>query len=609
MQIGHRFIDSATCEFVLWAPKRRQVELKIISPQERVIPLRPDGDGYWVVSAENITPGTRYVYRLDGDAERPDPASFSQPDGVHSASEVLDHGSFRWSDDQWKGMPLSEMIMYEMHIGTFTDRGTFDAVIPRLDEISALGINAIEIMPVAQYPGERNWGYDGVYPFAVQNSYGGAEGFRRLVNECHKKNLSVILDVVYNHLGPEGNYLRDFGPYFTDRYRTPWGSAINFDGAYSDGVRNYFIENALYWFEYFHIDALRLDAIHGIFDMSARPFLLELSDSVKEFSRKAGRRLSLIAESDLNNSIVVRPQERGGYGLDGTWCDDFHHCLHTLLTGDHSGYYVDFGTVGYLEKSLNEGYVYSGQYSKFRKRAHGNFSGDIPVDRFVVFAQNHDQVGNRMKGERLSSLVSFEALKLSAGTVVLSPYVPLLFMGEEYGDPSPFLYFVSHSDPPLIEAVREGRRREFDSFKWQGTPPDPSAQATFESSKLQWKLRSEGEHRVLLDFYRELLGLRRQIPALSHPGRQTCRVWSDEQCKLIFMERRQGASECLTLLHFNKSASAFKPSVSPGVWEKILDSSDSRWNGPGAILPESMTDGQDLSMHPESLALFRRKEN
>lgn len=287
MKIGHRFTDSETCEFVLWAPERRQVELKIISPLERVIPLHRERDGYWIVSAEDITPGTRFVYRLDGQTERPDPASFSQPEGVHSASEVLDHGAYRWSDDGWKGIPVSEMIIYEIHVGTFTVGGRFVDVIPRLDEISALGINTIEIMPVAQYPGARNWGYDGVYPFAVQNSYGGAEGLKRLVNECHNKNLSVILDVVYNHLGPEGNYLRDFAPYFTDRYRTPWGTAINFDGAYSDGVRNYFIENAIYWFEHFHVDALRLDAIHGIFDMSARPFLLELSETVKGFSRKA----------------------------------------------------------------------------------------------------------------------------------------------------------------------------------------------------------------------------------------------------------------------------------------------------------------------------------
>ncbi len=376
------------------------------------------------------------------------------------------------------------MIMYELHAGTFIPEGTFDAVIPGLDHLKDLGINATDIMPVAQFPGERNWGYDGVYPFAVQNSYGGPDGLKRIVNECHTKGIAVILDVIYNHLGPEGNYLRDYGPYFTDRYKTPWGQAINFDGPYSNEVRNFFIENALSWLKNYHIEGLRIDAIHGIYDMSAQPFLPELAERVEEFSQQEGRKFYLIAESDLNNSYALRPRDSGGSGLDALWCDDFHHALHTLLTGETDGYYVDFGKIGHLVKSFREGFVYSGQYSAFRKRNHGNSSADIPPDRFVVFSQNHDQTGNRLKGERLSSLVSFESLKLAAGVVLLSPYIPLIFMGEEYGETAPFLFFISHSDPELIKAVRQGRKDEFKTFNWKDEPPDPQDIETFMRSKL-----------------------------------------------------------------------------------------------------------------------------
>src|SRR4030066_1209493 len=320
------------------------------------------------------------------------------------------------------------MIMYEIHVGTFTPEGTFDAVILRLDELSVLGINTIELMPVAQFPGERNWGYDGTYPFAVQNSYGGPEGLKILINECHKKGMAVILDVVYNHFGPEGNYLWDYGPYFTDRYKTPWGQAINYDDLYSNEVRNFFIENALHWFKNYHFDALRLDAIHGIFDFSAKAFLQELAEKVEEFSSSEGKKYYLIAESDLNDSRVIRPGNMGGYGIDAQWCDDFHHAVHTLLVHENKGYYVDFGETEHLVKSFREGFVYSGQYSEYRKRNHGNSSRDCPAEQFIVFTQNHDQVGNRMFGERLSNLVSFESLKLAAGAVLLSPYIPLLFM-------------------------------------------------------------------------------------------------------------------------------------------------------------------------------------
>ncbi|MBD3290350.1 malto-oligosyltrehalose trehalohydrolase, partial [candidate division KSB1 bacterium] len=468
MRIGAHYNDNKTCEFTVWAPLPEKVELKLKKTTERTIRMSRDRRGYWHATVKDISVHTNYTYLLNGETERPDPASFWQPHGVHQASQVVNHKKFRWTDKEWSGISLKEMIIYELHVGTFTEKGTFKEIIPRLKRLLELGVNTIEIMPVAQFPGERNWGYDGVYPFAVQNSYGDPDSLKKLVNECHKLGLAVVLDVVYNHLGPEGNYLRDFGPYFTDKYKTPWGEAVNFDDEFSDEVRNYFIENALYWFDNYHIDALRLDAIHAIFDMSAKKFLQELAERVQQFSHDNLRKHYLIAESDLNNSTVISPREMGGYGLDAQWADDFHHSVHTLLTGEEAGYYQDFGETGHLIKALENAVVYTGQYSEYRKRSHGNSYRDQHASQFVVAIQNHDQVGNRMMGERLSHLISFEGLKLAAGVLLLSPYIPLIFMGEEYGESSPFLYFVSHGDPNLIKAVREGRKSEFKSFRWKG---------------------------------------------------------------------------------------------------------------------------------------------
>jgi maltooligosyltrehalose trehalohydrolase len=497
------------------------------------------------------------------------------------------------------------MIMYELHIGTFTASGTFDAAISRLGDLEELGINAIEIMPVAQFPGERNWGYDGVYPFAVQNSYGGPEGLKVFVNECHRKGIAVILDVVYNHLGPEGNYLWDFGPYFTDKYKTPWGQAINFDGPYSNEVKKYFIENALYWLREFHIDALRLDAIHGIYDISAKPFLSHLSERVEQLSEEHGRKYYLIAESDLNNAFAAKPSLSGGYGLDSLWCDDFHHAVHSLLTGESNGYYVDFGTVNHLATSLNEGFVYSGQYSLFRKKNHGNSSADLPLDRLVVFSQNHDQVGNRLRGERLSGLVSFEALKLAAGSVILSPYVPLLFMGEEYGETAPFLYFVSHSDPRLIEGVRQGRRKEFETLDLLEEFPDPQSADTFVKSTIQWEKRDQGGNATMLNLYRELIRLRKTLPPLSHPDRKCLSIRSVTNKQLIVLERWKDSSHTLMILNFNKSDITIGNLAGGKKWEKVLDSSDETWDGPGSSLPPSIAADVEVLVRAESFALYR----
>jgi len=604
MRIGAHYLGSGRCGFFLWAPFLREVAVKVVSPKENIIPMKRKNLGYWRVTIDEIPPETRYFYRLEKSLDRPDPASNFQPEGVHGPSQVVDHSTFHWEDENWSGIPLEKMVIYELHVGTFTPEGTFEAIMARLDDLCDLGINAINIMPVAQFPGERNWGYDGAYPFAVQNSYGGPEGLKRLVNACHKRGMAIILDVVYNHLGPEGNYLADLGPYFTERYQTPWGKAINFDHAYSDDVRNFFIENALYWFGHYHIDAIRLDAIHAIYDMSAKPFLQELAEKVEDFSNEHGRKLYLIAESALNDAKVIRPRELGGYGIDAQWCDDLHHSLHTLITGEKTGYYIDFGRAKHLVKALREGFVYSWQYSAYRKRRHGSSSKDRPAHQFIAFSQNHDQVGNRMLGERLAKLVSFETLKLAAGAVLLSPYIPLLFMGEEYGEESPFLYFVSHSDPDLIAAVREGRKEEFKAFKWEGEPPDPQSPETFLQSKLRWEKRTEGKHKVLLDFYRRLIQLRREIPALASLDKNSLEVSGTEEERLIFLRRWHNKNQVFCIMNFNKKGMAFPISVPNGRWKKVIDSSEERWRGPGSLMPEIVEDGRELTIKSLSFALY-----
>jgi maltooligosyltrehalose trehalohydrolase len=600
--IGANLKDEGVCEFIVWAPLLENISLKIVSPHERLIPMTGSDRGYWNVTVEDILPGMRYVYNLEGERERPDPASFFQPRGVHESSQVIDHKAFQWDDSDWRGLALSKMIIYELHVGTFTSDGTFDAAIARLADLKEIGINTIEIMPVAQFPGDRNWGYDGVYPFAVQNSYGGPDGLKGFVNECHCRGMAVILDVVYNHLGPEGNYLWDYGPYFTDNYKTPWGQAINFDGPYSNEIRRYFIENALYWFEYYHIDALRLDAIHGIYDTSARHFLLELAERVREYSEQKGNKYYLIAESDLNNSSVAKSVSCGGYGVDSLWCDDFHHSVHTLLTGESRGYYADFGRTEHLVKSLREGFVYSGQFSGFRNKNHGNSSEDLAADQFIVFSQNHDQVGNRMLGERLSRLVSFESQKLAAGIVLLSPYVPLLFMGEEYGETAPFLYFVSHSDPQLIEGIREGRKREFESFSWGKEPLDPQGREIFMKSKLRWEKRNAGSHMHLLSLYRELIRLRQDMPPLACLDKNCCETWSEKN--IIFLRRWKNNHHALALFNFDKGDITCSSAHHEMRWEKVLDSSDRKWDGPGTLLPENIYNEQELTIRAESFALY-----
>lgn len=606
--IGAVYLGDGRCRFRIWAPFKKNLEVRILSPVDRVVQMEKDEKGYWCAEVKDVTPGGRYAVRLDREIERPDPASFYQPDGVHGPSEVIDL-RFEKNDDRWAGIPLQDYIFYELHVGAFTPEGTFEAIIEKLDHITALGATSLEIMPVAQFPGRRNWGYDGAYPFAVQNSYGGPAGLRRLVDACHKRGVSVTLDVVFNHFGPEGTYLRDFGPYFTGRYVTPWGEAVNFDGEYSEEVRNFFIQNALFWLSNYNIDALRLDAVHAIYDRSAIPFLSQLADKVHELGKESGRNRYLIAESDLNDSRLIRPGKVWGYDLDSQWSDDFHHSLHSLLTGERGGYYVDFGKLSDLATSLREGYLYSGRYSEFRRRRHGNSSADLPSEKFVVASQNHDQIGNRMLGERLSTLISFEARKLAAAAVLLSPFLPLLFMGEEYGEEAPFLYFVDHSEPELREAVRKGRREEFREFLWEGEPPDPNSLETFLTSRLDWSKAKKGEHLALLGFYRTLIRLRRENPALSNTNRSDMEAKEFEQRKLMLVRRKSAGHDLYCIYNFHKDDRAFDL-YELGIAEssrKILDSADTDWAGPGSSLPERVGGARSLKIRASSVALFLKE--
>jgi maltooligosyltrehalose trehalohydrolase len=603
--LGAVLLGENACSFLVWAPKADRVDVCFTDPPGIEIPMQPIGCGYFRTLVNGVSAGALYRYRLNNQKQRPDPVSRFQPTGVHGPSQVTDN-RFTWNDTAWKGLPLEKYVLYELHVGTFTPQGSFAAIIPRLQTLKDLGVTAIELMPVAQFPGDRNWGYDGVYPYAVQASYGGPAALKEFVDACHQLGIAVALDVVYNHLGPEGNYLADFAPYFTDLCKTPWGQAINFDGAESDEVRRYFVENALQWVADFHIDALRLDAIHAIVDPSARTFLEELATAVHTKAKELSRDVYLIPESNRNDIRVVSPPEVFGSGFDAVWNDDFHHSLHVLLTGEHDGYYEDFLGIKDLARSYRDGFLYAGQYSKFRQKRYGSSSKQIPAKRFVVYSQNHDQIGNRRVGDRLSLSLSFNQLKIAAGTVLLSPYIPLLFMGEEYAESAPFQYFVSHGDPALIEAVRCGRKEEFAGFGWTGDIPDPQNEATFLGCKLNWDLQTAGRHRTLWHFYQELLRLRRALSPLARLDKNALEVTSFADQKALLVRRWDDSSQVLIAYHFDQAPATLILPIPPGQWHRILDSHDERWGGEGshnAVVVQPSGEAQ-LSLEPSSFLVL-----
>jgi maltooligosyltrehalose trehalohydrolase len=498
--------------FSLWAPHAGRVDLLV---GDEPLPMRSVGHGWWLIELA-VSGAVDYQFSLDGGAPVPDPRSAWQPRGVPGPSRLVDHTSFDWRCDSWSGPELLGAVVYELHVGTFTREGTFDAAADRLGHLVSLGVDFVELLPVAAFPGSRGWGYDGVFPYAVQDSYGGPDGLKRFVDACHSRGLRVILDVVYNHLGPDGNVLPRCGPYFTDKFATPWGEAVNFADAESDEVRRYFIDNALMWLRDYRFDALRLDAVHAIVDTSATHLLEELSVSVAGLSRELGRPLWLVAESDLNDPRLISPREAGGYGLDAQWSDDFHHALHAVVTGETFGYYEDFGSLRELAIALSRGFVYAGNHSAHRGRRHGRpLPSSVPATRLVGYAQNHDQVGNRARGERIAALASSELVKVTAALVLLSPFTPMLFMGEEWAASTPWQYFTDHQDHELAESVRRGRRNEFKAFGWEPSQvPDPQDVETMRRSVLEWDELARAPHDEILRWHRELIAMRRAHPAL-----------------------------------------------------------------------------------------------
>lgn len=604
MRIGRRKIGVNLCEtgadISIWSPWAENMALKTAKGQ--VFDLEKNEHGFWKGQIDTLKAGDRYKLLINDKKELPDPASLSQPEGVHGWSEITDIHNFKWTDDFWRNPPINDYLFYELHAGTFSATGDFKGIELKLDHLIDLGITAIEIMPVAQFPGERNWGYDGVFPFAVQNSYGGARALQQLVNTCHQKGLAVVLDVVYNHLGPEGNYLSEFGPYFTEKYKTPWGNAINFDDAWCDGVRQYFIENALMWFRDFHIDALRLDAVHAIRDFSPNHILKEIKEHVDELGEDTGKQYYLIVECDLNDPRYIDPLQMNGYGMDAQWMDEFHHALRVTAGQQRNGYYSDFNGIADLAKTYRDAYVYTGQYSEQRHKNFGVQTNN-PGEQFVVFSQNHDQVGNRMLGERTSLLMSFEMQKLLAGAVMVSPFLPLLFMGEEWSAKAPFQYFVSHSDKELIKAVQKGRREEFKEFHAEGETPDPEAQETFNRSKLNWKELEKEPHQTMFSYYKALIRLRKNNTVLKSNNRNSLKVDFNEQYKTLVLHRWNEKQAVLCLMNFSEERQTIIVEDAERQWEKALDSSNTQWGGPSEE-PELVMIGEDFVIQPESIIIY-----
>jgi maltooligosyltrehalose trehalohydrolase len=586
----------------LWAPKAKNASIKLHESGE-TLALTSQEYGYWTLDTDQLKDGSLYQIVLDEKDPLPDPASLSQPEGLHGPSEVVDLKTYQWTDADWNNVPLEDYIIYELHTGTFTPESNFLGIESKLDYLVSLGINAIEIMPVAQFPGGRNWGYDGVFPYAVQSTYGGPKGLQQLVNACHEKGLAVVLDVVYNHLGPEGNYFNEYGHYFTEKYNTPWGNAINFDDAGCDAVREYFIENVLMWFRDFHVDALRMDAVHAIKDFGPEHILSEIKSRVNELVKETGRQHYLIIECDLNDTRFINPQDKAGFGMDSQWIDEFHHALRITAGGEQTGYYSDFNGIADLAKSYNDAYVYDGQYSPHRDKKFGVKASDNPGQQFIVFSQNHDQVGNRMLGERSSELFSFEMQKLMAGAVLTAPFLPMLFMGEEYSELHRFMYFVSHTDPELAEAVRKGRKAEFAAFHAQGEAPDPVAEETFINSQLQWNLPEQGEHQVMLNFYKALIALRKKLPSLHHLDRKGVKAAANEEQKTLVLRRKHHVQEAVILMNFSVNIQTISLPDPAQNWHKQFDSADAQWNGPQAAA-DTVAGGQTVQIQPESFLIF-----
>ena len=613
LDLGACVLDPDQVAFRVWAPFAKKVELitfdSATPEKSHKMELENESSDYYARTID-AKAGTRYFYFLDETRKRADPASRFQPEGVHGPSEVIDPSAFHWSDGTWSGIDIEDLMIYELHVGTYAEAGNFESVIPYINYLrNELGVTAIELMPVSQFPGDRNWGYDGVFMYSPQNTYGGPRGLKNLINSCHTGGLAVILDVVYNHIGPEGNYLQEFGPYFSHKYKTPWGPGLNYDDRGCDGVRKYIISNALYWIREFHLDGLRLDAVHSIFDFSPKSILQEIGEAVHKQEQVLHRKINVIAESDLNDTRITRSTDNCGYGLDSQWSDDFHHSVHAYLTSERFGYYQDFGSLEEIQKAMLEGFVYDGRFSSFRGRKHGESSVSLPGKKFVICLQNHDQVGNRPDGLRLSQMIGdLSMLKVAAALLVLSPYIPLFFMGEEYGESSPFYYFVSHTDPKLVEAVREGRRKEFESHNWSKfSYVDPQDRKTFEKSKLDHNLRTMEPNRELLSYYSELIRMRTSHAALKTLEKKNLDVRCFEKMNTLVIRRRAEQEDLRLVYVLGDQKSKLDGLFQKGVWRKIHDSVSlpSKYGSASSSAPEEISAGEKpVVFPPHSLTIY-----
>jgi len=606
LERGATIGPSGTVTFSVWAPRADKVGVRLLGTDGKTraeLPMERDERGVFTARTDlgQAPVGTDYSFVLPKVGARPDPVARRQAGGVHGPSRIVDPSAFRWSDERWKGLPLEDLILYELHVGTFTEAGTFAGIEDKLSYLRDLGITAVELMPVNTFPGARNWGYDGVGLYAPHEAYGGPEALRHLVDACHARGLALFLDVVYNHLGPEGNYLGDFGPYLTDRYRTPWGQALNFDGPESDEVRRFFIDNALHWLTEYHVDGLRLDAIHGIFDFGARHVLAELAEAFHAEAARLGRKAWLIAESDLNDPRVIRTAEAGGYGLDAQWSDDFHHAVHTLATGNGRGYFSDYGRAADAVKAITQGYVYDGTYSPYRQRRHGAPSGAEPGVRFVIFNQNHDQIANACQGKRLAQLVGVDKQKVATAVLFVTPGLPMLFEGEEYAEDAPWDYFTSHTDQTLADAVREGRHQEYLHLQEEGADvsswADPQDPKTFERTKLRWQSIDQPPHAEVLAFYRSLIALRKRLAPLRNGRKDLTRAEADETAKLLTIRRDDPSGAAVfTVANFgDQPAQAKLPA--DGRWKLALATSN----------PDGARSGPGLSVPPATAYIFERE--
>ncbi len=603
MKIGAKYSEDKS-EFVVWAPHRKKVSVTL--PQEnQTLKMDKDDDGYWRLETDKIKPGTRYLFRLDEHLDRPDPASHFQPEGVFGNSALVDHSSFVWKDTDWSGINLKDTIIYELHVGAFTQEGTFAGAMKRAKELSRMGITAVELMPISQFSGARNWGYDMVLPFAVQNTYGGPDQLKKLVQEFHENGIAVILDVIYNHLGPEGNFLKDFGPYFLLNSMTPWGEAINFYGQLSVHVRNFFLENAVHWFKNYHVDGLRLDAVFTMIDNSPKHFLKELSETVEKLSTPTSKKLLLIAENDCIDSKIIS-EKPDGYGLDAIWYDDFHHAIHASLTGEQNWYYSSFGSLEKVIQVLETNDI--GKTCLINEQIQQKApTSNISSSKLVVFSQNHDQVGNRPLGERLKSISGLEAAKLAAGLSLLLSFTPLLFMGEEYGEDAPFLFFTDYSDETLGKKVRIGRKRELKKNGWKNHPPDPQKTSTFLASKIDWQRRFSEKGKKILAYYQKLIRLRKELSRNFNWSAET-KFFNFEDKLLLINQKWLPDSDNVIVANFSGIEIEYYFPCSGEMYLKILDSADTSYDGPGSFLPSETKFGDKHSVRPFSIAFYLKSK-